>query len=63
MTANPATATHSTPATSLARLATLRRVPRRAAGALAAWWDHIVTTGQLGPVQEREVGRHTGART
>ncbi len=63
MTANPATATRSMPATSSHRLATLRRFPRRAASALSAWWDHIVTTGQLGPSQEREIGRHTGART
>ncbi len=63
MTANPATATHATPATAWTRLATLRRIPRRVAGALAARWDRIVTAGQLGPSQEREIGRHTGART
>lgn len=62
MTANSATATYSTTATSWTRLAALRRAPRRVAGALAARWDHMVTTGQLGPVQERETGRHTGAR-
>ncbi len=63
MTANHATATHTTPATAWTRLVTLRRLPRVAAGALAAWWDHVVTAGQLGPSQEREIGRHTGART
>ncbi len=62
MTANSATVTQ--PSTnSWTRLAVLRRAPRRAAGALAAWWDGFVTAGQLGPDQERAIGRHTGART
>jgi len=60
------TVTRPAAATSATRLAValapLRHALHRSATRLNAWWDHLATTGQLGPSRERDLGRHTGAR-
>lgn len=62
MTANSTTIITTRRRSTLAHLARVGGSMTAVLSAIRARWDGWAHSGQLGPVREAEIGRHTGAR-
>jgi len=62
VTASSTTITTSPRRTTLAHLGRVGRPMAVMLSAVRARWNDLAQAGQLGPVQDTEIGRHTGAR-